>query len=224
MPPQGSFLQLKPLQDISLLINPGEAQGSQKCVLSRYQCKGLPFKENFVLCFCSYCLESSLNRTKTKGKVLVCRHAESSTDSKLAKSEVVKEAGGVGMILIDETDQDIAIPFVLPSAIVGRIMGEKILLYVNSTRFVLQLGSDRNFSEIYLPLCWSLIQHYVVLTREPTSRIFQAKTVLGGQPAPRVAAFSSKGPNALTSEILKVIISVIDDQLPTTVYKSKRNL
>ncbi|KAI3745360.1 hypothetical protein L1987_58471 [Smallanthus sonchifolius] len=45
-----------------------------------------------------YCLESSLNHTKTTGKVLLCRHAERSTESKLAKSEVVKAAGGVGMI------------------------------------------------------------------------------------------------------------------------------
>jgi len=36
------------------------------------------------------------------------------------------------------------------------------------------------------------------------SRIFGAKTVLGAHPAPRVAAFSSKGPNALNPEILKV--------------------
>lgn len=34
--------------------------------------------------------------------------------------------------------------------------------------------------------------------------IFSAKTVLGSQPAPKITAFSSKGPNALTPEILKV--------------------
>ncbi|CAK8561845.1 unnamed protein product [Lathyrus sativus] len=120
----------------------------------------------------SYCLESSLNKTKTKGKVLVCRHVESSTDSKVKKSKVVKEAGGVGMILIDETDQDVAIPFVIPSAIVGKKTGEKILSYLKTTR-------------------------------KPISRILRAKTVIGAQPAPRVAAFSSRGPNALNPEILK---------------------
>ncbi|KAI4314687.1 hypothetical protein L6164_027573 [Bauhinia variegata] len=120
----------------------------------------------------SYCLDSSLNSTKAKGKVLVCRHAESSTESKLAKSKVVKEAGGVGMILIDETDMDVAIPFVIPSAIVGRRIGKRVLSYLNRTR-------------------------------NPVSRIFQAKTVLGAQPAPRIAAFSSKGPNSVTPEILK---------------------
>ncbi|KAF8406762.1 hypothetical protein HHK36_008854 [Tetracentron sinense] len=120
----------------------------------------------------SYCLESSLNSTKTRGKVLVCRHAESSTESKLAKSLVVKEAGGVGMILIDEADKDVAIPFVIPAAIVGTWIGDKILYYINHTR-------------------------------KPTSQILPTKTVLGSRSAPRVAAFSSKGPNTLTPEILK---------------------
>ncbi|KAK9140756.1 hypothetical protein Scep_010437 [Stephania cephalantha] len=120
----------------------------------------------------SYCLESSLDNTKASGKVLVCRHAESSFESKLAKSVVVKKAGGVGMILIDEEDQDVAIPFVIPAAIVGMHIGDRILSYVNSSR-------------------------------KPTARILSSKTVLGSRPAPRVASFSSRGPNALTPEILK---------------------
>lgn len=103
---------------------------------------------------------------------MLCRHVERSTESKLAKSEVVKAAGGVGMILIDETDKDVAIPFVIPAAIVGKRMGNRILSYINNTR-------------------------------KPTSRIFASNAKLGSHPAPRVASFSSKGPNALTPEILK---------------------
>ncbi|KAL6351489.1 hypothetical protein AAG906_040843 [Vitis piasezkii] len=107
----------------------------------------------------SYCLETSLNNTKARRKILVCQHAESSTDSKLAKSAVVREAGGV-----------------------GRSMGDRILSYINHTRIFL-LFDDGAI---------------------PFSRIFYAKTVLGSHPpAPRVAAFSSKGPNALIPEILK---------------------
>lgn len=120
----------------------------------------------------SYCLESSLDSTKVLGKILVCQYAEGSTESKLEKSVVVKEAGGVGMILIDEADKDVAIPFVIPAAIVGKGIGDKILQYINHTR-------------------------------KPMSRIFQPKTVLGLRPAPRIAGFSSKGPNGLTPEILK---------------------
>ncbi|KAJ8567746.1 hypothetical protein K7X08_019954 [Anisodus acutangulus] len=120
----------------------------------------------------SYCLDSSLNRTKAKGKVLVCRHAGSSSESKLEKSNIVKQAGGVGMILIDEADKGVAIPFAIPAATVGERIGNKILAYINNTRL-------------------------------PTARILSAINVLGAQPAPRVAAFSSRGPNSLTPEILK---------------------
>ncbi|KAM0975071.1 subtilisin-like serine-protease S [Malus sylvestris] len=120
----------------------------------------------------SYCLESSLNRTKARGKVLVCRHAESSTESKLTKSMLVKKAGGVGMVLIDGADKGIAVPFVIPSAIVDQRIGHRILSYIKRTR-------------------------------KPMSRILPAKTILGLKPAPRVTAFSSKGPNSLTPEILK---------------------
>lgn len=84
----------------------------------------------------SYCLDSSLNSTKAKGKVLVCRHSGSSTESKLLKSIVVKEAGGAGMILIDESDKDVAIPFVIPAAIVGKRVGYHVLSYINRTRSV----------------------------------------------------------------------------------------
>jgi len=67
----------------------------------------------------------------------VCRHADSSTESKVQKSKIVKDAGGVGMILIDDRDQDVAIPFVIPSAIVGKKAGGQILSYLKTTRFVL---------------------------------------------------------------------------------------
>jgi hypothetical protein len=47
--------------------------------------------------------------------------------------------------------------------------------------------------------------YYIILNSMPISKISGAKTVVGVQPAPRAAAFSSKGPNSLTPEILKVI-------------------
>lgn len=120
----------------------------------------------------SFCLDSSLNRTKARGKVLICRHVDSSPESRVEKSVVVKKAGGVGMILMNELEDGVALPFPIPAATVGRVAGDKILSYVNNTR-------------------------------RPRSLILPTKTILGSRPAPRVAAFSSRGPNALTPEILK---------------------
>ncbi|CAL9075259.1 unnamed protein product [Musa textilis] len=120
----------------------------------------------------SFCLDSSLNKTKARGKILICRHSGSASESRIEKSLVVKTAGGVGMIMIDETENDVAIPFVIPAATVGKEAGNEILSYANHTR-------------------------------KPRAIIMPAKAVLGSRLAPRVAAFSSKGPNSLTAEILK---------------------
>ncbi|KAL5060868.1 hypothetical protein RYX36_032472 [Vicia faba] len=65
------------------------------------------------------------------------------------------------MILIDETYQDVAVPFLIHSTIVRKKIGVKILSYLKNTS-------------------------------KPMSRILQAKTVIGAQPAPRIAAFSSR--------------------------------
>ncbi|KAG0461400.1 hypothetical protein HPP92_021359 [Vanilla planifolia] len=120
----------------------------------------------------SFCLDSSLNETKIRGKAVVCWHSGSSSESRFAKSLVVKEAGGVGMILIDKRGDDVAVPFIIPAATIGREAGNIVLSYVNRTR-------------------------------GPMSLILPAKTVLGTRPSPRVAAFSSRGPNSLNPEILK---------------------
>ncbi|XP_057844172.2 subtilisin-like serine-protease S isoform X2 [Cryptomeria japonica] len=120
----------------------------------------------------SFCLNSSLNKSKVAGKILVCLHPEGSSETRISKSQTVQASGGVGMILIDEIGENLAIPFVIPSAIVGDKIGAAILNYINSTRF-------------------------------PQAYISPAQTIMGYRPAPQVAAFSSKGPNTLTPDILK---------------------
>lgn len=174
--------------------------------LVEYCAKGKTLTHLFFTHDCSFCLDSSLNSTKVRGKVLICRHAEGSSESKLEKSVIVKEAGGVGMVLIDESDKDLAIPFVIPSAIVGRRLGERILSHINHTWCVTKNIECRvTFANaFFFPLLFLICIILWILSRKSTSRIFPAKTVLGLKPAPRVTAFSSRGPNALTPEILKV--------------------
>lgn len=83
----------------------------------------------------SFCLYSSLNRTKARGKILICHRAKGSLDSRVSKSMVVKEAGALGMILIDEMEDHVANHFALPATVVGKATGDKILSYISSTRF-----------------------------------------------------------------------------------------
>lgn len=42
------------------------------------------------------------------------------------------------------------------------------------------------------------------MNRNPTATILSSKMVFGSKAAPQVAPFSSKGPNSVTPEILKV--------------------
>ncbi|KAL6344400.1 hypothetical protein AAG906_039656 [Vitis piasezkii] len=54
------------------------------------------------------------------------------------------------------------------------------------------------------------ILSYINHTQKLVSRIFPTKTVLGSHPpTPRVAAFSSKSPNALIPEILKPDVTAL---------------
>lgn len=80
------------------------------------------------------CLDSSLNRTKAKGKILICRRNQGSSESRLSTSMVVKGAGAAGMILIDEMEDHVANRFAVPGVTVGKAMGDKIVSYVKSTR------------------------------------------------------------------------------------------
>ena len=86
---------------------------------------------------CRYCLNNSLDPSKVDGRIVVCNHAQDVSESKLAKSRVVKAAGGVGMVLISELDKAMGVNFVIPGAIVGSKAGTTVLSYMNSTRYLI---------------------------------------------------------------------------------------
>jgi hypothetical protein len=81
-------------------------------------------------------VDSSLNSTKVRGKILVCLHTEDSPESRMSKSITAKKAGAAGMILIDDMGYHVANHFVLPGTAIGKAMGDRILSYINSTRLL----------------------------------------------------------------------------------------
>jgi hypothetical protein len=94
-------------------------------------------KTEFLAAFAgSFCLDSSLNRTKARGKILICRRTGGASESRVSTSMIVKEAGAAGMILIDEIGDHVATHFAVPGTAVGKEMGDRILSYIKSTRFV----------------------------------------------------------------------------------------
>ncbi|KAL1329445.1 hypothetical protein HN51_046560 [Arachis hypogaea] len=126
----------------------------------------------------SLCLEGSLDPKLVKGKIVVCDRGIS---SRAAKGDVVKKSGGIGMILangIFDGEGLVADCHVLPATAVGAIGGDEIRRYIAT-------AAKSNH------------------TSPPTATIIFKGTRLGVRPAPVVASFSARGPNPVSTEILK---------------------
>ncbi|XP_030454346.1 subtilisin-like protease SBT1.7 [Syzygium oleosum] len=118
------------------------------------------------------CFTGSLVANKVAGKIVVC---DRGGNSRPQKSMVVKNAGGVGMILTNTEyygEELVADAHLLPSAAVGQKAGIEIKKYI--------------FSD-----------------PSPTATIASGGTELEVEPSPVVASFSSRGPNPLNPQILK---------------------
>ncbi|KAL9678295.1 hypothetical protein QQ045_016138 [Rhodiola kirilowii] len=118
------------------------------------------------------CMMDSLDPAKVAGKIVLC---ERGMNARVQKGQVVKQAGGVGMILTNTAangEELVADAHLLPATAVGEKSGD-------------------------------LIKNYLFSDPNPTVTILFAGTKVGIQPSPVVAAFSSRGPNSITSEILK---------------------
>ncbi|KAL2933002.1 Subtilisin-like protease SBT1.5 [Bienertia sinuspersici] len=120
--------------------------------------------------------ESSLDPNLVKGKIVLC---DRGINSRVAKGQVVKQAGGIGMILANavfDGEGLVADCHVLPATSVGSANGDIIRRYIANS------------------LKRSLV---------PMATIVFQGTRVGVRPAPIVAAFSARGPNPQTPEILK---------------------
>jgi hypothetical protein len=118
------------------------------------------------------CMTGTLDAAAVKGKVVLC---DRGGNSRVEKGQVVKQAGGVGMVLANTAqsgEEIVADSHLLPAVAVGATSGEAIRTYVES-------DAD---AEVVLSF---------------------AGTAVDVQPAPVVAAFSSRGPNRQVPQLLK---------------------
>ncbi|KAF8769398.1 hypothetical protein HU200_006589 [Digitaria exilis] len=123
----------------------------------------------------SMCLDGSLDPSAVRGKIVVC---DRGVNSRAAKGDVVHRAGAVGMVLANgafDGEGLVADCHVLPATAVGAAAGEKLRKYIASS----------------------------TKQRPATGTIVFEGTHLGVHPAPFVAAFSARGPNPQSPEILK---------------------
>ncbi|KAF8092742.1 hypothetical protein N665_0402s0030 [Sinapis alba] len=120
----------------------------------------------------NFCFPGTLIPEKVKGKIVMC---EKGGSANVAKGEVVKAAGGIGMILANTASRGeelAADAHVLPTTNVGKKAGD-------------------------------IIRRYVMTDPNPTASMVIQGTVVNVEPSPVLAAFSSRGPNPVTPNILK---------------------
>ncbi|KAI3749005.1 hypothetical protein L6452_12506 [Arctium lappa] len=120
----------------------------------------------------SLCLEGTLDPHVVAGKIVICDRGIS---PRVQKGQVVKEAGGIGMILSNTAangEELVADCHLLPAVAVGEKEGKAI-------------------------------KQYAMRDRNPTANLAFYGTKVGIKPSPVVAAFSSRGPNFISLEILK---------------------
>ncbi|GAU33082.1 hypothetical protein TSUD_227410, partial [Trifolium subterraneum] len=118
------------------------------------------------------CNNGTLDPHKANGKILVCLRGGSS--SRVEKGVHASTVGAVGMILANNKDSK------------GEVMADPHVLP----------ASHVNFTE------GRYIFDYVTNTKSPMAYITKVETQLGVNRAPIMASLSSRGPNALDSEIL----------------------
>eukprot|EP00253_Pinus_taeda_P011833 PITA_11833 len=119
-----------------------------------------------------YCFPETLNPAAVAGKMVVC---DLGSNARAEKGEVVRKAGGVGMILAGSQlsgEATAAEAHVLPATQVGYAEANIIKKYVNSSA-------------------------------NPRAAIHYGGTVYRASRAPAVASFSSRGPSTMNPEILK---------------------
>ncbi|TKY70623.1 Subtilisin protease SBT1.7 [Spatholobus suberectus] len=119
------------------------------------------------------CSMDSLNPKKVKGKIVLC---ERGYNPLLEKGLAVKSAGGVGMVLANREFDGEEEVLVQPHFLPTTVVGFKAV---------------------------KAIKKYLSSDPKPTATIVSQGTKVGIEPSPVVAAFSSRGPNQITPEILK---------------------
>ncbi|XP_055821399.1 subtilisin-like protease [Solanum dulcamara] len=120
-----------------------------------------------------YCRPGSLTDPAIRGKLVICLAGCGVPG--VDKGQAVKDAGGVGMIIINPSFYGVtksADAHVLPALVVSAADGTKIRAYMNSTS-------------------------------NPVATITFQGTIIGDKNAPIVAAFSSRGPSEASPGILK---------------------
>ena len=146
------------------------------------------------------CLPGTLNKDLVRGKIVLCDRGDG---PRVEKAEVVREAGGVGLVLANVEPMGeglVADAFLIPGLAITQSKCTTVLRYINSSK-------------------------------NPKATLIFKGTQLGVKPAPVVASFSSRGPNSISPSVLKpdiiapgvdILAAWPDDVPPTVAAADKR--
>ncbi|KAK7825622.1 subtilisin-like protease sbt1.5 [Quercus suber] len=81
----------------------------------------------------SFCKNNTLDQTLVKGKIVVCT-IETFTDNRREKSIFLRQAGAVGLILIDPSIKDVGFQFVILGTLIGQEEAEELQAYMISEK------------------------------------------------------------------------------------------
>ncbi|KAL2507450.1 Subtilisin-like protease SBT5.3 [Forsythia ovata] len=79
----------------------------------------------------SFCKNNTLDPNLIKGKIVVCT-LEILTDNRREKGIIVKQGGGVGIILVDALAKDVEIQFELPGTLIGQEEAAELQAYMTA--------------------------------------------------------------------------------------------
>lgn len=83
--------------------------------------------------FFSFCKLNTLDPKLITGKVVVCK-IEEVFDSRRAKGSVVKQGGGVGLILIDPFANDVGFEFEIPGVVISQEEAKELQSYMTKEK------------------------------------------------------------------------------------------
>ncbi|KAK3408193.1 hypothetical protein EUGRSUZ_J00481 [Eucalyptus grandis] len=86
--------------------------------------KGVPAKNG------SFCKSNTLDPTLVKGRMVLCMVEVLLRDDRREKAFSVRDASGVGIILVDRVGQDVGFQFAIPGAVIGQAEAEELQSYL----------------------------------------------------------------------------------------------
>ncbi|GER51456.1 subtilase family protein [Striga asiatica] len=199
------------------------------------------------------CINGTLIPEKVRNKIVLC---DRGVNPRVEKGAVVKEAGGLGMILANtdkEGEELVADAHMIPATMVGAKSGRGIrrvekgavvkeagglgMILANTDKEGEELVADAHMIPATMVGAKSGrgIRRYLLSYRSNAKATIMLRgiTRVDVKPSPVVAAFSSRGPNVITPEILKpdliapgvsILAGWTDAEGPTSLDIDKRKV